>query len=125
MGIPDTALARNAQLIGAIDTPDAYAYLKLGSDGTAFKSSDTDCGTEITGNGLAETAATVSNETTNVTNDTCRLTHEWTATGSETVREICVMTDDDVCGSRKVISPGKELESGQTITGTVDIINAR
>ena len=69
----------------------AFDYLAVGTDSTAPSASDTALGAEITDSGLARAAGTGSQETTNVTNDTAKLTHTWSSiTADKSIRELGV-----------------------------------
>jgi len=71
--------------------------------------------------GLTLADATISNETTTVTDDTIRATHEFTAGESATVKGAGVCNDDDdvlfalMCFNADVV-----MESGDKLTPTID-----
>jgi hypothetical protein len=67
-----------------------FTYLALGTSSTAPAAGQTALVAEITDTGLARAAATVSRVTTTVTNDTLQLVYTWTASGSNTVKEVGV-----------------------------------
>ena len=77
-----------AGLVGNTGSVGAFTYLAVGTGTTAAAVGDTALGAEITTNGLARAAATVSRVTTSVTNDTLQLTYTWTATGASAVTEL-------------------------------------
>jgi len=124
MGITNSGRAEITNLAGDVDSPTAFTYLELGDDNTAFAATQTALISAITGNGLARASATVTQEETTVSNDTLQLTHQWTVTGSETVKEIGIFnasSGGDML-ARKVLSSAKSLSSGDTYTGTYKII---
>jgi len=84
----NTGLALCADRLGAVAGGAAVTYLALGTGSTAVDPTDTALVTEVTDTGLARASATVTRETTNVTNDTLQLVYEWTATGVKILREI-------------------------------------
>jgi len=65
----------------------AFTYLAIGIGTGAAAAGNTALESEITTNGGQRAAATVSLTTTTVTNDTARLLHTWTFTGSFAVTE--------------------------------------
>jgi len=100
--------------------------LAVGETATAFAITQTALAAEITGNGLARAAATVSTTTTTYTNDTLRLTETWSVSGTETVREVGIFNGSsggDMLG-RKVTAQEYSLASGDEFTYTYDIIFA-
>jgi len=85
--ITDVSLAEISGLIGATGSKTAFTYLAVGTGVTASDAGDTALGAEITDTGLERSAATVSQETTTVTDDTLQLLKSWTATGAKAVTE--------------------------------------
>jgi len=85
--ITNVSFAVFAGLAGAVDTQTAFTYLALGTGTTAAAATDTALETEITDSGLARAGATVTRETTTLTNDTLQLDYTWTASGSKAVTE--------------------------------------
>jgi len=84
--ITNAGLALIASLAGdAVAVP--FTYLAVGTGTTASDAGDTALETEITDTGLERSAATVSQETTTVTDDTLQLLKSWTATGAKAVTE--------------------------------------
>jgi len=126
MGVTNSGLAEMANLFGGVSSPTKFTYLAVGSTATAFVATQTTLVAEITGNGLARAAATVSRTTTTATNDTTRLTKQWTASGTETVREAGVFnaSSGGTMAARKVLDSAQALVSGNTFTWTHDIIFA-
>jgi len=96
-----------------------FTYLAVGTSSTAPAVTDTALGAEITTIGLERVAGTVSRVTTNVTDDTYRVTTTWEATGSATVEEVGVF-NDATTGTMlsRALTGAKALTSGETLTGT-------
>lgn len=126
MGATQAALGEISGLAGNTGSKTAFTYLALGSGSTAFASSQTALVTEITANGLARHAATVSQEDTTYTDDTLQLTYQWTATGSQTVKEAGVFNaaSSGTMAARKVLDSSVSLTSGDTYTWTHQLIFA-
>ena len=89
MGIPNSALNEISGLVGDSGSKTAFTYLELGTSDTAFSASQTGLQAAITDSGLARASATVSQETTTQTNDTLRLTKQWTACLTPLPVELC------------------------------------
>jgi hypothetical protein len=85
--IVNTGIASIIGRIGAA-TIDPFLYLAVGTGTTSEVAGDTALETEITDTGLARAEATLSIETTTVTDDTHVLTYAWTATGDKAVTEV-------------------------------------
>lgn len=126
MGITNAALNELSGLVGNTGSKTAFTYLELGTGTTAFAASQTALVTAITDSGLARAASTVSQQTTTQTNDTLRLTHEWTASGSKTVAEAGIFnaSSGGTMLARTKLSTARSLTSGNTYTYTYDIIFA-
>lgn len=126
MGITNAGKAEMSNLFGGVDSPTEFTYLALGSTATAFAATQTALVAEITGNGLARHVATVTQETTTVTDDTTQLTYQWTASGTETVREAGVFNASSgvIMAARKVLGTAQALVSGNTFTWTHSVIFA-
>ncbi|MEI8032788.1 MAG: hypothetical protein WCH05_05550 [Chlorobiaceae bacterium] len=86
--ITSAGKAAIAGLVGNTGAVTAFTYLAVGIGTTAAAIGDTALQSEITDTGLARAAATVSRQTTTVTNDTLQLTYTWTATGAKAVTEL-------------------------------------
>lgn len=121
MGITSAALSAFRALIVA-----SFKYLEVGSSATAFSMSQTALVSAITGNGLNRASATASAVTTTHAYDTLRLTKAWTATGSETVREVGVFNAGSAgtMGARKVTGSVYSLIANDTFTYQFDIVFA-
>jgi len=101
-------------------------YLALGTGTTAVAAGDTTLVTEITDTGLERALATMSTQTTTVTNDTSRATKTWTSTGTKTVGESGLLTASSggTLYVREVKSPTITVNSGDTYTNTTDTVVA-
>jgi len=100
----------------------AFTKLAIGTSGTAASSANTGLLTELAG-GMARAAATCSQITTDVANDTARLVHTFTATASYTIKEAGIF-DTATSGGRILARgtfTGKAMSSGDTLTVTYDI----
>jgi len=106
-GITNAGKAQMALLAGdAAGVP--FTFLGVGTSATAFSAGQTALGAEITTNGFARIAATVSLVTTTTTNDTRRMVRTFTATGGTTLIE--------EVGFFNAISAG--TMGGRALTGT-------
>ena len=100
----------------------AFTYLAIGTSGTAASSANTGLLTELAG-GMARVSATCTQVTTDVTNDTARLVHTFSATASYTIQEAGIF-DTATSGGRILARgtfTGKAMSSGDTLTVTYDI----
>lgn len=91
--ITNASLAEISGLVGNTGSKTAFTFLAVGTGTTAVAATDTTLETEITDSGLARAAATVSQQTTTVTNDTLRLAKTFTATGTKAVTEVGAFND--------------------------------
>ncbi len=94
--VVSTGHKRYADQIGGTATTPMTA-LAIGTVGTAPAAADTALGGEITLNGGARGAATISNITTSTTGDTEQWQKTWTFTGAETIQEEGIF-DNNVSG---------------------------
>lgn len=120
MGITNDGLAKITELIAA-----AFPYIALGSGNTAFSGTQTTLISELTSNGLGRKAATVTRLTTTRTNDTIQFYGSWTCTGGTNyVNEVGIFTSSSggIMGSRDVTASTRTLQSGYTITETIQWI---
>lgn len=120
--ITNAGKAEIANLAGSVSTPAAFTYLAVGSSSTAESASHTGLQTEITNNGLARAAATVSRVTTTQTNDTLQLVKTWTASGAVTVEEVGIFnaSSNGTMLGRKLTGT-KTLANGETIQATYKV----
>jgi hypothetical protein len=120
--ITNAGIAEVTALMGNVGSPTAFTYLALGSSSTAVSATDTTLTTEITTGGLARAAATVTQETTTVSNDTLQLDKTWTATIPLTVEECGVFNDattGDMLGH--ALTTTKALLASDTIQVTYKV----
>lgn len=85
--IVNASLAEISGLVGNTGSKTAFTYLAVGTGTTAAAATDTTLETEITDSGLGRAAATVSQVTTTVTNDTLKLAKTFTVTGTKAITE--------------------------------------
>lgn len=116
--ITNAGLAELAGLGVDSGSPTAFSYLAYGSDDTAAAVTDTTLGTETD-----REAATVSLETTSVTDDTMRLTKTFSISGATTVKEVGVFNAaaDGVMLARYVLETSRSLNDGDSYVVTFDI----
>ena len=86
--IVNASLSEITGLLGNVGTKTAFTYLAVGTGTTAANVADTTLEAEIVDSGLARASATVSQQTTTVTEDTLRLQNGFTVTGTKAVTEI-------------------------------------
>jgi len=91
--ITNAGLAEVANLCGNVSSPAYFTYLAVGIGTTAAAATDTTLQSEITDSGLERASATVTRQTTNVSNDTLQLVKLWTATGVKAVTECGAFND--------------------------------
>jgi len=118
----NAAFAVFSGLAGNTGSQTAFTYLAVGTSNTAVSASQTALGGEISTNGLARAAATVSRVTTTQTNDTLQLVKVWTASGTSIVEEIGYFnaSSSGVMGGRALTST-KTVVNGETLTSTYQI----
>lgn len=92
--IVDAGLAGLASRINGNGSEAAFTYLAVGTGTTAVDHEDTTLETEITDSGLARASATASRTTTNVANDTAKLSKTWSVSGSKAVTEVGALNAD-------------------------------
>lgn len=110
--ITNTGLAEIANLVGNVSTPVAFTYLAVGIGTTPAAAGNTTLESEITDTGLGRSAATVTRQTTSVTNDTLQLVKQWTATGVKAITE---------CGAFNASSAGIML--GRQVFAAINTVN--
>ena len=89
--IVNAGLAGLASRINGSGAESAFTYLGVGTGTTAVNATDTALETEITDSGLARDSATASRTTTNVANDTAKLSKIWSVTGTKAVTEVAAL----------------------------------
>lgn len=110
--ITNASLAEISGLVGNVGSKTAFTYLAVGTGTNAASATDTTLQTEITDSGLARAAATVSQVTTTVTNDTLKLAKTFTVTGSKAITE---------AGAFNAGSSGTML--GRQVFSAVNVVN--
>jgi hypothetical protein len=103
-------------LIGGLRAS-AFDTLRLGTSGTQATSADTDLLALISAGSLAPAAATVTQITTDTTNDTAYWVKSWSATASYTVKEAAIATS--ASGGRilsRTTFDAKALTDGDSLT---------
>lgn len=118
MGITTAGITAGIKVLLEVDTTAEFTYLELGDDATTFAVGQTALISAITGNGLARAAAT---RTSSVGVGTLEKT--WTASGSETLREIGVFNAASAGDmlARTVLPTARAMTSGATYKGTYNI----
>ena len=110
MGITTAGESAVAKMIVGSASVAAFDYLALGDSNTAFADTQTALQSEITGNGLAraQDASTAESSGTGTVN------YSWTASGTETIREIGVFNASSggtmLC--RQVLTTPRSMTSG-------------
>lgn len=85
--ITSAGLAGIASRINGSGGEAAFTYIAVGIGATAANVSDTTLGSEIVDSGMARVSATASRTTTDVTNDSARLTTTFSVSGTKAVTE--------------------------------------
>ena len=120
--LTNTGFAALAGLAGNVDSQVAFTYLALGTSSTATAATQTALVAEIADSGLTRVAATVSRETTTVTNDTLQLLNTWTASGSKSIEEIGIFNASSAgVMLGRALTTTKAIVSGETIQGTYKV----
>ena len=86
--ITTVGLNATAEMLGGIGSVTSWTYLAVGSGGNTAVVGDTQLQTEITANGLARSASTMSTDSANV----LQLLNLWTASDTQTIEE-CGISD--------------------------------
>jgi len=110
--ITNASLAEISGLVGNTGSKTAFTYLAVGTGTTAAEAADTALETEVADSGLERAAATVSQVTTTVTNDTLKLAKTFTVTGSVAITE---------AGALNAASDGTLL--GHQVFAAVNVVN--
>jgi len=116
--ITNAGLAEMAKLGVDSGSPTEFTYLAYGSDDTDAAVTDTTLGTETD-----REAATVSTETTSVTDDTMRWTKTFSISGATTVKEVGIFNaaaDGDML-ARYILGTARSLSDGDSYVVTFDI----
>jgi len=122
--IVNSGIALAAQRLGGI-TADPATHLGIGAGTTAASVTDTILESEFTTDGLERAAATITNETTTITNDSVLFDATWYPTGSGTVTEVGIFNaaTAGVMVGRRVFT-GRYVENGDNIRIKYKIILA-
>lgn len=91
--ITNAGKAAEAGLISGVGGVAAFTYLAIGTSATTPTAADTALNAELSVDGLARHAATVTLITTSVANDTLQLNYLWTASNSHTIQEAGIFND--------------------------------
>ena len=125
MTLTSAGFATLAGLAGDVDSQVAFTRLANGSGVTTPAVGDTDMETENTTNGAERSVVdTVSRTQTTYANDTLRLVHAWSITGTIVVNEVGVV-NNATPGSGEIMahsatSATRNLSNGDTYTVTYD-----
>lgn len=122
--VTNAGMAGIASRINGADSEAAFTYIAVGTGTTAAAVTDTTLETETAASGLSRAAATVSRQTTDVTNDTARLTRTFTVTGTVAVTESGVFNaaSSGVLLCRQTFSAINVVNGDQlTITWDIDV----
>ncbi len=122
--LTNVGLAKVAGLVNGIDTG-GFTDLALGTSATAESPTQTALVSEITTNGGARAAATVSRETTNVANDTAKWEKIFTFTGDLVINECGIFDASNKMYLRHVFPSQRNVVDGDTLTLTVRVIQAQ
>ena len=120
--VVNTGLASISDLLGNVDSITAFSYIGLGTSNTAASAAQTTLVAEISADGLERAQGTVTQEDTNVTDDTLQIvkTFTYTGSGSTSIQEVGVFNaaSDGLMYSRSVVTAKTVDTSGETLTVT-------
>ena len=121
MGVTNAGFAELANLGGDVSSPTEFTYLAYGTGTTAFAVTQTALVTESD-----REAATVSRTTTNVANDTLRLTKTFTISSTLTIAEVGVFNaaSGGTMLARTKLTTTRSVVSGDQYVLTYDIVFA-
>lgn len=121
--VTDAGKAGVASRINGDGSEAAFTYIAVGTGTTAANAADTTLETELAASGLSRAAATVSRVTTDVTNDSARLTKTFSVTGTVAVTESGVLNaaSTGVLLARQVFSAVNVVNGDSlAVTWTID-----
>lgn len=122
--ITDAGAAGVASRINGAGAEAVFDYIAVGTGTTAADVTDTTLETELAASGLTRAAGTVSRVTTDVTNDSARVTKTFTVTGTVAVTEAGLLnaSSSGVLLARQVFSSvGVVNGDSLAITWTIDV----
>lgn len=120
--ITNAGFAGVASRIGGAGAEAAFDYIAVGTGTTAAAVANTTLETELATSGLSRAQGTVSRQTTDVSNDTARVTHTFSVTGTAAVTESGVLNaaSSGVLLCRQVFS-AINVSNGDSLAITWDI----
>jgi len=123
--IVDAGLAGIASRYNGDGAEAAFTYIAVGTDDTGAASGQTTLVAEIGDSGLSRASAAASRETTTATNDTAKLSKEFSVSGTKAIKEVGIFNaaSAGTMGSRVVITT-KNVENGDTITISYTLVIA-
>jgi len=119
MGCTNAGKSEIAGLAGNTGSCTAFTALAYGTGSTAFAATQTALVTES-----QRAAAVVTRTTTTVSNDTLQLSKTFTASTTETVKEVGIFNNATSAGTmlcRTVLGTPRSLTSGDTYTATYKV----
>jgi hypothetical protein len=119
MGVTNAGKSEISGLAGDTGSKTAFTALAYGTGSTAFAATQTALVTES-----QRAAATVSQVTTTVSNDTLQLTKAFTISSTETITEVGIFNNATSGGTmlaRTVLSSSRSVVSGDTFTLTYKV----
>jgi hypothetical protein len=122
--ITNAGAAGVASRINGSGAEAAFTYIAVGTGATAANVADTTLQTETAASGLSRANATASRVTTDVTNDSARLTYTFTVTGTAAVTESGVFNASSagVLLARQVFSAVNVINGDSlSVTWTFDV----
>lgn len=122
--VTDAGKAGVASRINGSGGEAAFTYIAVGTGATAAAAGDTALQTETSGSGLSRANATASRVTTDVTNDSARLVHTFSVSGTVAVTESGVLNaaSTGVLLARQVFSAVNVVNGDSLqITWTFDV----
>lgn len=122
--ITNTGKAAAAARVGGIAFS-GFNYLEVGTSSVAAAATQTRLCARITDSGLARVTATVSRVTSAQTNDTLRLAHTWSVSGTKTIEEIGVFNNASSATATMLarkVTGSKAVSIGDSLVATYDII---
>ena len=122
--VTDTGRAGVASRINGSGAEAAFTYIAVGTGTTAANVTDTALETELAADGLSRAAASVSRVTTDVTDDSARMTVTFSVTGTQAVTESGVLNaaSSGVLLARQVFTAVNVVNGDSlAVTWTIDV----